>query len=298
MLETRLRNADLNLFAVFEALERERSVTRTAEALGLSQPAVSHALNRLRDLLKDQLFTRTATGMEPTPRARELAGPVRDAVRQLQATLAVDRFDPRTARDRFTIAMDNFATIVFAAPLAARVAETAPNVRLVIRPSGTLDLDLLLARGLIDLAVGAALGLSVGDGRCLLQDRYVAVMRRDHPIAAAGMTLKGFVAASHLRISSVGEDTGFVDREIGKHGLTRTIRLEAPFIAAGAVLSQSDLIAVVADNIARELCRSRDLTHCDLPFEAPPITIGIRWPPIYERKPSHRWLRTTIKALG
>ena len=273
-------------------------MTRAADTLGLSQPAVSHALNRLRDLLKDQLFTRSASGMEPTPRARELAGPIREAVGQLQATLAVDRFTPKTARDRFTIAMDNFATIVFAAPLAARIATSAPNARLVIKPSGTLDLDLLLGRGAVDLAVGSLPGLDAGDRRRLLDDRYVAVMRRGHPFAAEGLKLEAFAMASHLKISSIGEDTSFIDRELGKRGLMRTVHLEAPYIATGTILAGSDLLGVAARGIALELCRAHDLSWRDLPFDAPAITIGMRWPAIFERKLSHRWLRTTMSVLG
>lgn len=289
--------ADLNLFAVFEALERERSVTRAAAALGLSQPAVSHALNRLRDQLKDQLFVRGASGMEPTPRARELAGPIRDAVGALQATLAVDRFDPATARDRFTIAMDNVATIVFAAPLAAEIARTAPHVHLVVKPSGTLDVDLLLGRGAIDLAVGPATSLEADDRRHLRDDRYVVVMRRDHPAASSPLTCEAFAATSHLKISSIGDDAGFIEAELGKRGLARVIRLEVPYIATGAALSHSDLLTIVVRGVAVELCRQWALVWRDLPFEAPATTIGMRWPAIYERRLSHRWLREKIKSL-
>ncbi len=272
-------------------------MTRAAETLGLSQPAVSHALNRLRDLMKDQLFTRSATGMEPTPLAREIATPVREAVGRLLATLDVDRFDPETSRGRFTVAMNNFAAIVFAAPLAAAVARAAPRVQLVIKPSGTLDLDLLLNRGAIDLAIGSTPGIAATDRRHLLDDRYVVVMRRDHPAATLPLNLEAFAAAGHLKISSIGEDTSFVDRELGKRGLKRTIRLEAPYIATGAVLADSDLIGIVARSIALELCRGHGLNWSELPIEAPPIGIGMTWPPIYERRLSHRWLRATIKAL-
>lgn len=295
--EAFLRNADLNLFAVFEALERERSVTRAAQTLGLSQPAVSHALNRLRDLMKDQLFTRSATGMEPTPRARELADPIRAAVGQLQATLDIDHFDPETSRERFIIAMNNFAAIVFAAPLAAAITRTAPHVQLVIKPSGTLDLDLLLSRGAVDLVIGGTPGLATTDKRHLLDDRYVAVMRRGHPVATSPLSLGAFAESGHLEISSIGEDTSFIDRELGKHGLKRTIRLEAPYLATGAVLEGCDLIGVVARCIALELCRGHTLIWRDLPIDAPPIGIGMTWPPIYDRRSSHCWLRAMTKAL-
>lgn len=292
-----MRNADLNLFAVFEALERERSVTRAADALGLSQPAVSHALNRLRDLLKDQLFVRAASGMEPTPRALAMAGPIREAVTRLQSTVDIDRFDPKSARDSFALAMNNFAAIVFAAPLAAAVARQAPNIRLAIRPSGTLDLDLLLARGAIDLAIGEIPGLDPSDKRHLLDDRYVVVMRRGHASAKGRLTAKAFAAAAHLKISSIGEDTSFIERELAKRSLGRSILLEAPYIAAGAILNESDIVGVVAQRIALELCSVRDLIWREVPFGSPAIRVGMTWPQIYERRMSHRWLRSTIKGL-
>ncbi len=292
-----LRGVDLNLLAVFEAIERERSVTRAAEALGLSQPAVSHALNRLRDLLKDQLFIRSPDGMGPTPRAVEMAEPVRLALAQLRSTLTMDQFDPASAQERFSIAVNNFAAIVFAAPLATACARTAPHVRVAMRPSGTLDLDILLNRGLLDLAIGEIPGLEPDDGRYLLDDRYVAVMGRRHPAAEAALTAGVFAASAHLQVSSIGQETSFVDAGLAVRGLTRSIHLEAPYIATGPILADSEMIGVVARRIALELCSIRPIVWRELPIEAPPIRIGMSWPRVYDRKRSHRWLRTLVRGL-
>src|SRR3979490_2911786 len=130
---------DLNLLVVFDAILRERSVRRAGHQLGLSQPAMSHALTRLRHMLKDELFVRSPNGMVPTPRAEELATPIRIALDGLQQSLEPDQFEPSKATTTFRIAVDNYAAIVLVAPIAAHVARVAPGVRLDFRPSGTLD---------------------------------------------------------------------------------------------------------------------------------------------------------------
>ena len=293
----RLEDFDLNLLVVFDAIGRERSVTKAAGALGLSQPAVSHALTRLRWLLKDRLFVRSTHGMVPTPRASEIAASVHGAIAQLRSAVEFEAFDPALSRQTFSIAMSNFAAIVIAAPLAAACAEKAPYVRLVMRPSGTLDTDALLDRGLLDLAIGDMNGRR-SRGEPLLQDRYVAVMRRGHPNADGPLPASTYARAAHLRISSTDEDVRFVDRELASRRLSRTIDLEAPYLSAGGILASSDLIAVVARRIAVELCDVRPLTWRDLPFPSPPLCVGVMWPEIYKGKASHAWLRTVVAGVA
>src|SRR5258708_4307691 len=178
----KLTTFDLNLLVVFEAILRERSVTKAGERLGLSQPAMSHALNRLRWMLKDQLFIRTPEGMLPTPRAEQLAHPVRRALGELQSALDPEEFIPAQAERRFTVAVNNYAAVVLAGPITAECAALAPNVRVSLRPSGTLNLPELLDRGELDVAI-AALEPPADRfaSRVLVEDRYVAVMRRGPP---------------------------------------------------------------------------------------------------------------------
>lgn len=151
----RLQNLDLNLLLVFDAIMRERSVVCAANALAISQPAVSHALNRLRHALKDTLFVRTPSGMLPTPRAEALALPVRKALNELQLAVEGDRFDPAQADRRFTIAVNNYAAVVATGSIVAAVRAQAPKVRLTLVPSGTLNCADKLDRGELDLAVFA-----------------------------------------------------------------------------------------------------------------------------------------------
>src|SRR3981081_3151283 len=163
---------------------RDRSVTRAGHRLGLSQPAMSHALTRLRHMLKDELFVRSPNGMMPTPRAEQLATPVRIALSGLQQSLEPVQFEPPKATRTFHIAVDNYSAIVLVAPIAARIAKTAPGVTLDFRPSGTLNILELLDRSELDLAIGP-FGTQ-GERflhKKLLQDQMVVVFRKGHPAA-------------------------------------------------------------------------------------------------------------------
>src|SRR4051794_10049292 len=173
---------DLNLLVVFDAVMRERSVKRAAQQVGLSQPAVSHALARLRHMLKDDLLVRTPTGMAPTPRAEQLAVPVRHALGEMQLALEPEVFGPAQGGGRFAIAVDNCAAIVAAPDLVGAAATAAPGVRLDLRPSGTLDVEDLIDRGELDLAIGPfTAGRERFVARRLFGDAFVAVLRRGPP---------------------------------------------------------------------------------------------------------------------
>src|SRR5438046_328704 len=182
MRQMNWRAFDLNLLVVFEGLFREGSVTRAGKRLGMSQPALSHALNRLRYLVKDQLFIRSPGGMVPTPRAQQLAPPLRQALADMQRALEPEAFVPAQATRRFSIAINNYAAVVLAAPLVSAVTAAAPLVQLDLRPSGTLDVFDLLDNGDLDVAIGTfdPVGERFGSTR-LLEDQFVAVMRRGHP---------------------------------------------------------------------------------------------------------------------
>src|SRR6202011_3561313 len=175
---------DLNLLVVFDAIMRDRSVTRAGRRLGLSQPAMSHALTRLRYMLTDELFVRSPNGMMPTPRADERATPIRIALDGLQQSLEPVQFEPSKATTTFRIAVDNYAAIVLVAPIAAHIAKIAPGVALDFRPSGTLNVPELLDRSELHLAIAPP----GADGerfsvRRLLQDQFVVVHRKGHPAA-------------------------------------------------------------------------------------------------------------------
>jgi DNA-binding transcriptional LysR family regulator len=294
-----LNRFDLNLLLVFEAVLRERSVTRAAERLSLSQPALSHALNRLRYLLKDQLFVRGPSGMEPTPRAEQLSTAVARILEDLRRSLEPSQFDPQTASRRFHIAVSNYAAAVLTAPLVSTCAREAPGISLSIRPSGTLDVADLLDRGELDLAItGSTLPAIRFGAQTIVQDDYVAVMRAGHPALKHPVTAQTFAAWSRLNISSSGENTGFVGAALSKAGLTPASILDAPYLSAANILAGSDHIAVLARRLGLMLQSNFPLVICELPFEAPSVASIMHWSKRMDDDPAHLWLRDRITQVA
>jgi DNA-binding transcriptional LysR family regulator len=292
---------DFNLLVVFDAVSQERSATRAAARLNMTQPTISHALGRLRGALHDDLFVRTPDGMEPTPFAERLATPVRSALDGLRNALdsAAD-FDPATTERRFTIGLNNRATLVLAAPLAAAVNAEAPGVSLDLRPTGTLDVTECLDRGELDAALG---GLAAPAERfsdlLLFKNQFAALVRRGHPASGHGeLTMDALGAYPHLVISSTGEETGFVDAELAKHGRTRKAALHAPLLAAPTTLAQSDMIAVVSERTATALARVAPLEVLQLPFPSPELFTAMLWHRRLEDVPAHRWLRRIVMRVA
>lgn len=291
----RLRNLDLNLLLVFDAVLRERSVVRAADALALSQPAVSHALNRLRHALQDKLFVRTPSGMVPTPRAEELALPVRKALDDLRLAVEGNSFDPTSADRRFTIAVNNYAAMVAVGPIVAAVRAQAPKVRLSLVPSGTLNLSDKLDRGELDLAIAAR--TVEGErfaSRLLIEDRFVAVLRGGHPALRKKLTVAALAELKHLAISSSGENLDFLDAFLQARKSVRSVASDVPYLSAGAVLVQSNLVAILGRKLAVEFRRAFPIEFRDLPFEAPKLQSVINWHRRFDDLPAHRWLRDTI----
>jgi DNA-binding transcriptional LysR family regulator len=289
---------DLNLLIVFDAVMRERSVTRAGDRVGLSQPAMSHALNRLRYMLKDELFIRTPSGMVPTPRAEALAPPLRNALSEMQHALEPAAFDPASSDRHFTLTVNNYAAVVIAPPLVAAVSAAAPAVRLALRPSGTLDVVEQLDRGELDLAIGTR--DSPGErfaAASLLDDAFVTVMRRGHPATRRKLSPAAFAALPHLEISSSREDTGFIDGWLAERKLKRRIALSAPYLSAAAILVQSDLVATMSRRFAQEFVRHHPLQLCRPPYESPAVRTLMLWHRRLDRDPAHLWLRTLIAAV-
>jgi DNA-binding transcriptional LysR family regulator len=290
---------DLNLLVIFDAVMRERSVTRAGRRMGLSQPAMSHALARLRHILKDDLFIRSPKGMVPTPRAEQLALPVRTALDGLQHSLEPTQFDPGTAARTFQVAVDNYAAVVLVGPLAARITKIAPAVSLDFRPSGTLDILDLLDRVELDLAIGpfAEQGERFSR-RPLLREEFVAVLRKNHPAAnARELSIEKFAALPHLEISSVRHATDFIDDALARRKLTRRIALRAPFLSAVRILVASDMVSVFPRRIAEELARYRPLVIRPLWNSSPIIETTMIWARRNDNQPAHRWLRDTIDIV-
>jgi DNA-binding transcriptional LysR family regulator len=290
---------DLNLLIVFDAVMQERNVTRAGHKVGLSQPAMSHALNRLRYMLKDELFVRAPEGMVPTARAEQLAAPLRRALSDMQLALEPDTFIPEQADRRFTVAANNYAAVVLSPRIVMAVAAAAPSVHLDIRPRGTLDVVDLLDRGELDLTVGdfdhPGERFAVHP---LLEDPFVLAMRRGHPAGRRKLTPEAFAALAHLEISSSGEDTSFIDRWLAGRKLRRSIMHRAPYLSAVGILSQSDMVATLSRRIAQAFVLGDPLQTRDLPCPSPQVSIGMLWHRRLDNQPAHRWLRGVIESTA
>lgn len=291
---------DLNLLVVFDAVMQERNVTRAGQRLGLSQPAMSHALTRLRYMLKDDLFVRSPKGMLPTPRAEQLALPIRTALDGLQHSLEPIQFVPSKATRSFRVAVDNYSAIVLVGPMAGRIIKTAPEVTLEFRPSGTLSITDLLDRGELDLAIGSFPEQGERFSRLsLLEDDFVLVLRKGHPAAEnRELSMETFAALSHLSISSVAYNTDFIDQALARRRLKRRIQLRAPFLSAMRILVASDMVSVLQRRVAEELVRYRPLVIRVLPHSSPTLETAMMWPRWLDNQPAHRWLREVVTVVS
>jgi DNA-binding transcriptional LysR family regulator len=290
---------DLNLLVVFDAIMRDRSVTRAGQRLGLSQPAVSHALTRLRHMLKDELFVRSPRGMIPTPHAEQLATPIRIALEGLQHSLEPIQFEPAKATATFRIAVDNYAAIVLVAPIAEAVARLAPGVTLDFRPSGTLNIPELLDRSELHLAIGppSVLGERFSVRR-LLRDQFVVVHRKDHPAARAReFSTEKLATLPQLEISSAQFGADFVEAAPGKLKPVPRPAMRAPFLSAAPILANSDLVSAFPLNVARQMIKSHGLVFQRLSRPPKPIEAAMIWLRRLDNQPAHAWLRDVITRV-
>jgi DNA-binding transcriptional LysR family regulator len=290
---------DLNLLVVFDALMRDRSVTRAGQRLGLSQPAMSHALTRLRHMLKDELFVRSPNGMTPTPRAQQLSTPIRIALDGLQQSLEPTQFDPAKATATFRIAVDNYAAIVLVAPIAEYVARNAPGVTLDFRPSGTLNIPELLDRSELHLAIGPSRVQGERfSHRRLLQDQFVVVHRKGHPAAKAQeFSTEKLATLPQLEISSAQFGADFADAGPGRSKSVLKPAMRAPFLAAAQILATSDLVSVFPLNVAQNMIRSYPLVFHRLSRPPKPIEAAMTWLRRLDNQPAHAWLRDVITCV-
>ncbi len=295
-----LKDLDLNLLVVFEQLLAERSVSRAADHLGLTQPAVSNALGRLRRLLGDELFERTSSGMAPTPLAERLAEPVAHALGLIHA--AVNQrtaFDPRTAQQRFRIGMTDIGEIDLLPALMKALGGAAPGVTLATVRHTAIDLRHEMEAGRVDVAFGLLPQLQAGFfQRRLFTQRYVCLMRRGHRLHDTRLSLADFSAAEHVVVESVGTGHGKVDELLARAGVARRVRLTVPhFVAIGHILQDSDLIATVPERLAQKLADPFGLFWVRHPAKLPQIAINLFWHARYHKDPANEWLRALLVRI-
>jgi len=296
---TDLSQLDLNLLRVFDAVARERHVTRAAQRLNLSQPAVSNALARLRLALGDELFLRRPGGVEPTALAMALAVPVADALDRLAETLSVRApFDPPTARRVFPVAFSEYAEAALAPRVLARMAGEAPGCLLAIRHADRTNAEALLERGDAQLAIAVlpepgALYTRVR----LLPEAFVTLMRADHPLASGEFTLERFISVPHLLHSPNGSRDGAMDVVLGAQGLTRRLgAVVAHLSAVPQILARTEMIITLSARLARQMSEAHGLALRDPPVNVRHTRLSLIFHRRFEADPGHAWLRRMLLA--
>jgi DNA-binding transcriptional LysR family regulator len=285
---------DLKLLVVFDAVMTERNVSRAGTRLGMSQSATSNALNRLRELLSDQLFIRTGAGMQPTPFALRLTTPIRQALRLFQSALEPSLFDPSSSTWAYRLAISDHASIVMLPVLAEHLARVAPRVRLVLRPKVNAEVAEQLEASEIDFAIGVIPTLRRRFNRApLFRDSYDCLLRRNHPLAQRAPRLADFKTADFLAVRPRHEGASEVDRLLASHGVRRTVAITVDqFLAAPPVLAHTDLIAFMLRGVMRHL----DLTG--LRVSAAPIPLDVQvdavWNRALTKQPAHSWMRRQL----
>ena len=306
------RTLDLNLLRVFDEVMAERSLTRAARNLSLTQPAVSNALRRLRDALGDELVRRQGHGVEPTPRALALWPSVREALRQLQDAIAPSTFVPQDASNTFILSMADATAAELMGKLARQLQTEAPNVSLRVLPLTTRDPRKLLDEGTADIALGyfpavlTALTGRVQAGEAvpfehqrLYAGEYVCVMRQDHPLAQQPLTLDAYCAARHLLVSFSGRPYGFVDEALASIGRQRRIVLTVnQFFTAGQVVVNSDLLTVLPRHFVPTTGMSDQLVLRELPLDVPPVHVEALWHRRMQHDSAHQWLRGQLLQVA
>ena len=290
---------DLNLLRLFDAVYRARSVSRAAEALGLTQPAASHGLTRLRLLLGDALFTRTPGGVAPTPRADRLAVAVQAALATLERALhEPDRFEPQVSRKTFRIHMSDIGEGRFLPALMARLRELSPGVRLETMPLAPGDVATGLDSGKVDFAFGFLPGVKDTQRAQLLKDRYIVLLRKDHPFVkrrrSGQALLEALQELDYVAVRTHAETL----RILQLLNLEDRLRLTTEhFMVLPAIVRATDLAVVMPRNIARGFAQEGGYAIVEPPFPLRDFTVSLHWSKRFEADPGNRWLRQVITDL-
>jgi len=294
---------DLNLLAAFDALASERNVTRAAVRVGVSQPAMSAALSRLRTLFNDPLFLRSAQGLVPTPKARELAGPVSQALQQIKAALLPkEQFEPATSAMTFTLGLSEYPAFVLLPLLSRALEQLGPGLSLSVHAIGSRDsaVDLLDA-GTIDAAIGVPPTQAENRilTRSVMRDEFITIVRRGHPAVKDGMDMQVFLALRHVLVSPEGDRHGLVDQALAYLGQRRTLGLALPqMFAAPSMVAQTDMVATVMGRVARHSPHWRKLESFTPPVTLPVIGYDLMWHRRNDAHPAQQWLRDQVAALA
>nr|WP_315400605.1 LysR family transcriptional regulator [uncultured Duganella sp.] len=289
----------MNLLGVFHALMESRSVTSAAQRFGITQPAMSNALARLRELLDDPLFVHAADCMQPTPYALEIADAVQGALQLIGQVLAHRKgFDPASSDSTFRFHMTDMGQINFLPLLIERLRTDAPGLSVEAETLELEQIRVALEEGRIHFAVGHLPKLGGRGIRSvqLLHERYDVLMRAEHPLAAAPLSKASYLGAAHAVVSSVGGGHRAIEESL----LRRKARIVARvpnIIAVPMILARSDLIATVPRRVAKELARAAPFVVTSLPIDMPELEVSVFWHERFEVDPASIWMRALLIEL-
>ena len=293
-----LGQVDLNLFVVLEAIYRERNITRAGRQLNLTQPAISHALKRLRDLLRDPLFVRQGPHMVPTPFTRNMIDQVRQALQLLEVNLHESRsFVPEHARRSLHLSLWEYMEALILPSLVQRLLFTAPGMTISASRVKRRDLEAELARGAVDLAVEIPMTMSDRiRGKALLREPFVVMARKGHPAIKGKLDLDTYLAQHHVQVSSRRHGPSLVDIELSRRGLRREVSLRIQHnCAASMVVNTTDMLLTLPERQARLLNLGSLNRVYPFPLSEPCLEAHLYWHESVENDPANRWLRDQIE---
>jgi DNA-binding transcriptional LysR family regulator len=298
-----LARVDLNLLTVFRALDETRHVTRASRLLGVSQPALSHALRRLRDVFGDPMFVRTPKGMALTPLAESLAGPIREALAQLESeVLERGPFRAAVLSRTFRIRTTDYLEALVTPSLLTALAADAPRVRVAALPVGTSLPKAELESGACDLAIAGFFD-DVPAGfhqQLLFEDTYSCAVRRSHPrVVGRAITLEAFRAERHVLVAPGGELTGAVDRALARQKDRRQVAAgTSAFLVAAWICARSSFVVTAPSRLLAKLAAPLGLRTFAPPVTMPPIRVVQVWHARSDADPAHRWFRELVRAVA
>lgn len=289
---------DLQLFRVLCAVVEARSVSRAAESLHISQPAVSYSLARLRDLIEDPLFVRTPEGMAPTPRAIQIYRDVRRGIDLLSAALDPTGFDPRQSDRIFRLSMSDIGEMMFLPPVLHHIQLNAPRVNIEITQVSLNDMPRALSLGEIDFAIGNLPEIcSQTSYTTMFREHYVCLFRNNHGHIGGRLTRKIFEELSYIFVVSPFTGHHMIESALLERGIRRKAGLRVPhFTSVANVVAQTDLVAIVPSRVAIHFAKVYKLRHLPLPVRIPHFDVRIHWNEQHETNEGHRWMRETLIA--
>jgi DNA-binding transcriptional LysR family regulator len=292
---------DLNLLKVLDALLKKRHVTQAGISIGLSQPAMSYALAKLRKLFEDPLFVRTGHGMEPTPRAQTLSEPISRMLELVQnEILPMPEFDPAASSRTFVVCMSDIGEMVFLPRLLEHLDAHAPHVSIKTVALSTPELEAALGSGEVDLAVGYLSGLEGATlhRKALYRHSFVCIAREDHPTIGDTLTMEQYLAASHAVVRPEGRSQDILQRAHERLGISVNVRFSLPrFMGVPFVVAESNTIAAVPLAVGRRFAEFANIKLLPLPFPAPRYDFHLYWHSRFHQEPANRWMRDVMSEL-